>query len=89
MKKRGPSDGEIYEAVSRAANPEVHAQVDLYAEAARVILEIEAEDRAKLKNGDKDWTTPCMNCGEVPTVHPTQLCGPCCFGEAETAGGNW
>jgi hypothetical protein len=82
-RKRGPSDGEIYEAVSRKANP------DLYAEAARVILEIEAEDRAKLKNGDKDWTSPCLNCDAVPTMHPTKLCGPCCTGEAETAGGNW
>lgn len=42
-----------------------------------------------LKDGDKDWDTPCVNCGQTPTVHPTGLCGPCCFGEAETAGGNW
>ncbi len=42
-----------------------------------------------LQNGDKDWDTPCQNCGQLPTVHPTALCGPCCFGEAETAGGNW
>lgn len=41
-----------------------------------------------LKAGDKDWNTPC-DCGQVPTVHPTGLCGPCCFGEAETYGGNW
>lgn len=38
---------------------------------------------------EKDWDTPCQNCGQLPTVHPTALCGPCCFGEAETAGGNW
>lgn len=44
---------------------------------------------AKLKDGDKDWETPCQNCGEKPTVHPVQLCGPCCFGEAKTFGGNW
>lgn len=43
----------------------------------------------QLKDGDKDWDTPCQNCEAVPTVHPTQLCGPCCFGEADTAGGNW
>lgn len=42
-----------------------------------------------LKDGDKDWKTECSNCGEKPTVHPTGLCGPCCFGEAETIGGNW
>lgn len=42
-----------------------------------------------MKDGDKDWDTGCQACGQKPTVHPTQLCGPCCFGEAETAGGNW
>jgi hypothetical protein len=42
-----------------------------------------------LKAGEPDWNTPCSACGELPTVHPTGLCGPCCFGEADTAGGNW
>jgi hypothetical protein len=42
-----------------------------------------------LKHGDKNWDTPCMNCECTPTVYPTDLCGPCCFGSAETAGGNW
>jgi hypothetical protein len=46
-------------------------------------------DRPQLKDGDKDWDTPCQICGAKPTVHPTELCGPCCFGEAATAGGNW
>lgn len=45
--------------------------------------------RPKLKDGDKDWHTRCQNCDATPTVHPFQLCGPCCFGEADTAGGNW
>lgn len=45
--------------------------------------------KAKLKDGAKAWNIPCQNCGAVPTVYPTGLCGPCCFGEAETAGGNW
>ena len=40
-------------------------------------------------DGDKDYATACTTCGEKPTVHPTGLCGPCCFGEAETYGGNW
>lgn len=44
---------------------------------------------AKLEKGDPNWQCKCTNCGETPTVHPTKLCGPCCFGEAETAGGNW
>lgn len=42
-----------------------------------------------LKNGDKNWKKKCENCGAVPTMHPTGLCGPCCTGEASTAGGNW
>lgn len=43
----------------------------------------------KLKDGDKDWSTPCQNCDQLPTVSPTDLCGPCCWGDASTAGGNW
>lgn len=44
---------------------------------------------ARLKDGEKDYDTPCSNCDAVPTVHPTGLCGQCCFGEADTANGNW
>lgn len=40
-------------------------------------------------NGDKNWDVKCMVCGGVPTVGKTELCGPCCFGEADTIGGNW
>lgn len=36
-----------------------------------------------------DWTKGCENCGERPIVPLTGLCGPCTWGEAETAGGNW
>ncbi len=45
--------------------------------------------KAQLREGDKDWDTSCSNCEGKPTVHPTELCGPCCFGEAETINGNW
>ncbi len=38
---------------------------------------------------EPDWTTPCEVCGELPTVPETGMCGPCTFGEADTAGGNW
>jgi hypothetical protein len=36
-----------------------------------------------------DWVTPCTNCGAVPTVPATGMCGPCTFGESDTANGNW
>lgn len=36
-----------------------------------------------------DWDEPCELCGAVPTLPITAMCGPCTFGEAETAGGNW
>jgi hypothetical protein len=36
-----------------------------------------------------DWTRKCENCGASPIVPATGMCGPCTFGEAETAGGNW
>ena len=36
-----------------------------------------------------DWTRKCGSCGEKPVVPLTGLCGPCTFGKADTAGGNW
>lgn len=49
----------------------------------------EAARLAKLQDGDKDWNVQCEVCESLPTVHPTGLCGACCFGEADTIGGNW
>jgi hypothetical protein len=31
----------------------------------------------------------CYNCGSSPVVAATGLCGPCTWGEADTAGGAW
>lgn len=42
-----------------------------------------------------NYNIPCQNCEQTPTVdiytkdgetlvHQTELCGPCCWGEAET-----
>jgi len=39
--------------------------------------------------GAQDWQKKCENCGETPTVVATGLCGPCTWGEAATAGGDW
>lgn len=41
------------------------------------------------KADDKNWEYPCDVCRAKPTVGDTGLCGPCCFGEADTADGNW
>lgn len=45
------------------------------------------------RNNDKpmrpNWDGKCSVCGDTPTVPLTGLCGPCTFGEAQTAGGNW
>ena len=43
----------------------------------------------KDKDTEPDWTKNCENCGETPIVPVTGLCGPCTFGEADTAGGKW
>jgi len=53
------------------------------------IRSMASQQPEKLKDGDKDWKTPCDVCDSLPTVHPTDLCGPCCFGEADTIMGNW
>lgn len=44
---------------------------------------------AKEFNTEPNWEGKCENCGETPTVTDIGLCGPCCWGEAETVGGNW
>ena len=36
-----------------------------------------------------DWDGECFVCGKSPTLPLTGMCGPCTFGEADTAGGNW
>lgn len=41
------------------------------------------------ENTAPDWTKKCEVCGQKPIVPVTGMCGPCTFGEAETAGGNW
>lgn len=47
--------------------------------------EAKVEEKANLP----DWSKQCTNCEAKPVVPATGLCGPCTFGEAETAGGNW
>jgi len=38
---------------------------------------------------EPDWSRKCIVCGASPVMPITEMCGPCTFGEAETAGGNW
>lgn len=40
-------------------------------------------------SNEPDWSRTCEVCGARPVVPSTGMCGPCTFGEAETAGGNW
>lgn len=37
----------------------------------------------------KDWGRKCETCGGTPVVRKTGMCGPCTWGEADTAWGNW
>lgn len=41
------------------------------------------------KETEPDWASECEVCGSSPIVPVSGMCGPCTFGEAETAGGNW
>jgi hypothetical protein len=45
--------------------------------------------RIKDPDTDPDWTKNCITCGATPVVPMTEMCGPCTFGEASTAGGKW
>lgn len=60
------------------------------------LVDLQNHQRAKhrkLRHTDPDttpdWNRECSNCGDSPIVPITGLCGPCTFGEADTAGGNW
>lgn len=54
-----------------------------------VMKPVQQPEQASEEDTKPDWEHPCENCGQVPTVPLTGLCGPCTFGEADTAGGNW
>jgi hypothetical protein len=45
--------------------------------------------QAAAEANEPDWEGCCSNCGASPIVKETGMCGPCTFGEADTAGGNW
>jgi hypothetical protein len=49
----------------------------------------EPKNPDNLEEGEQDWSTHCTVCDETPTVFPTGLCGPCCYGDGGMAGGNW
>lgn len=40
-------------------------------------------------NSKPDYKTKCSVCQATPTLPITGMCGPCTFGDASTAGGNW
>lgn len=45
--------------------------------------------KPKPKGDQPNWNRKCESCGATPTHPDTDMCGPCTFGEADTAGGNW
>lgn len=36
-----------------------------------------------------DYESKCEVCGATPVLPQSGMCGPCTFGEADTADGNW
>ncbi len=48
-----------------------------------------AQSAAEAMTATPIWAT-CSSCGNHDKLIPeVGMCGPCTFGEAETAGGNW
>lgn len=45
--------------------------------------------KARRQCAEPDYTRECIVCEAKPVVCCTELCGPCTFGEAATAAGNW
>lgn len=52
-------------------------------------LKLERTKQREANQQSKNYKVACCVCGQKPTVRDTGLCGPCCFGEADTIGGNW
>jgi len=44
---------------------------------------------AQDKEVEPDWDHECEVCGQRPILPVSGMCGPCTFGDAETAGGDW
>ena len=79
----------IFPAALQANAAEDFDSEEVYAE----LMEGARQDGGKA-NGDRpdttpDWSGKCETCNTSPIVPTTGLCGPCTFGEADTAGGNW
>lgn len=56
---------------------------------AHIERELGKLDREKAKEPGKCYGV-CESCEQKTVlVEENQLCGPCCFGEAATANGNW
>jgi len=47
------------------------------------------QKKPRTPSGAPDWTRKCTTCGATPVVEGIGLCGPCTFGEAATADGEW
>jgi len=57
--------------------------------ADKIQADADAQARRASKEPGKKWGE-CDSCGEKTClVEEVDLCGPCCFGESETAYGNW
>ncbi len=51
--------------------------------------DLKKENELLAEQTDPDWSRKCSVCEASPVVPVTGMCGPCTFGEADTAGGNW
>lgn len=52
-------------------------------------VELKWEGDEEIEN-TRAYEGKCLTCGRLDFLVPQiELCGPCTFGEASTAGGNW
>lgn len=57
--------------------------------AKKVQLVATAQKRQRFPDTQPDYTRECIVCGATPVVGELDMCGPCTFGESDTADGNW
>ncbi len=72
----------------RAAHPETRVSIYTATELVVPPGTPSAEEEME-EDFEADWSQTCSACGQSPIVPVTGLCGPCTFGQADTAGGNF
>ena len=89
MKKKRGVLKTLLDSADEAAESEEFPEFAKDAQLLRNVIRKVADEKKPDPDTEPDWGSNCELCGESPIVPATGMCGPCTWGEADTAGGNW